>query len=144
MRLVDRNGVEVLDQEECLRLIATRAVGRIGIVDSGQPIILPMNYFLVGDSVVMRTSSGTKLQHAQGSPACFEVDEIDVTTQAGWSVLAVGRLETITEYDESKVRAARSLPLSPWAAGERPYWMRLVTQRLTGRRVPSAGVAGRD
>jgi nitroimidazol reductase NimA-like FMN-containing flavoprotein (pyridoxamine 5'-phosphate oxidase superfamily) len=138
MRLIDRDGVEVLDQHECLRLIASREVGRIGIVDSGQPIILPMNYVMVGDTVVLRTSAGTKLQHAQGSAACFEVDDIDVTTQAGWSVLAVGRLETITEYDDAKVRAARLLPLSPWAAGERPYWMRLVTQRLTGRRVRAA------
>jgi len=138
VNLVDRDGVEVLGHDECLRLITSRGVGRIGIVDSGQPIILPMNYQMVDDTVVMRTSAGTKLQHAQGSAACFEVDEIDATTQAGWSVLAVGRLETITEYDEAKVRAARSLPLSPWAAGERSYWMRLVTQRLTGRRIGSA------
>jgi nitroimidazol reductase NimA-like FMN-containing flavoprotein (pyridoxamine 5'-phosphate oxidase superfamily) len=137
MRLVDRDGVEVLDHDECLRLIASREVGRIGIVDNGQPIILPMNYLMMGDTVVLRTSAGTKLQHAQGSSACFEVDDIEVTTQAGWSVLAVGRLETITEYDDAKVRAARSLELSPWAAGERPYWMRLVTRRLTGRRVGS-------
>ena len=135
MRLVDRDGVEVLDHDECLRLLASREVGRIGIFDRGQPIILPMNYSMVGDAVIMRTSAGTKLQHAQGSAACFEVDDIDDVTQAGWSVLAVGRLEAITEYDDASVRAARALPLSPWAAGERPHWMRLVTQRLTGRRV---------
>ena len=140
MRFVDRDGVEVLDHDECLRLIASRNVGRIGIVDSGQPIILPMNYAMVGATILMRTSVGTKLQHAQGSAACFEVDDIDVTTQAGWSVLAVGRLETITEYDDIKVRAARALPLSPWAEGDRPHWIRLVTQRLTGRRVGSGSL----
>ena len=139
MRLVDRDGVEVLDPDECLRLIASRNVGRIGIVDSGQPIILPMNYAMDGDTIVMRTSAGTKLQHAHGSASCFEVDDIDLTSQAGWSVLAVGRLETITEYDDIKHRAVRALPLSPWADGERPHWMRLVTQRLTGRRVGPAG-----
>jgi nitroimidazol reductase NimA-like FMN-containing flavoprotein (pyridoxamine 5'-phosphate oxidase superfamily) len=140
MRPVDRDGVEVLDHDECLRLITGREVGRIGIVDSGQPIILPMNYSMVGDTIVMRTSAGTKLQHAHGSAACFEVDDIDVTTRAGWSVLAVGRLETITEYDDADVRAVRGLPLSPWADGARPHWMRLVTQRLTGRRVGSGSL----
>ena len=135
MRLVDRQGVEVLDHDECLRLLAGREVGRIGIVDGGQPIILPMNYVMVGDTIVMRTSRGTKLEQGRGSAACFEVDEMDLATRAGWSVLAVGHLETITDYDGAEVRAAKTLPLSPWAHGDRPYWMRLVTERLTGRRV---------
>ena len=58
MRLVDRDGVEVLDHEECLRLITSRNVGRIGIVDRGQPIILPMNYAMEGDLPAGSSASG--------------------------------------------------------------------------------------
>ena len=138
MRLVDQAGVEVLEHDECVRLLSTCAVGRLGVVDAGQPVILPVNFLVTDDSIVFRTGAGTKLRHAQGSPACFEVDEIDPATQSGWSVLAVGRLEEVTDYDEAEVRRLRTLPLSPWAEGERSHWLRLVTTRVTGRQVGPA------
>ena len=138
MRLVDQAGVEALEHAECVRLLAGSEVGRLGVVDGGQPLILPLNYVLSGDSIVMRTAAGTKLEHAHGSPACLEVDEIETLTHSGWSVLAVGRLEEVTDYDDSEVQLVRTLSLSPWAGGDRPHWLRLVITRLTGRRVGSA------
>ena len=135
MRLVDHAGVELLDVGDCRRLLAGCEVGRLGVVDGGQPVIFPVNYALAGDTVVFRTAEGTKLSHANGAPACFEVDDIDPATHSGWSVLAVGRLEELGPYDEPEAASLRALPLSPWASGERSHWMRLVTTRVSGRRV---------
>jgi hypothetical protein len=36
--------VELLDEAECLRLIAGRGVGRIGYTSRFGPVVLPVNY----------------------------------------------------------------------------------------------------
>ncbi len=74
------------------------------------------------------------------------VDEIDTAARSGWSVLAVGRLEAVTDYDDAEVRRGRTLPLFPWPRGDRPHRLRLVPTRLTGRRVGTgpARVPGRE
>jgi nitroimidazol reductase NimA-like FMN-containing flavoprotein (pyridoxamine 5'-phosphate oxidase superfamily) len=135
MRLVDHGGVDLLDVADCRRLLGGCEVGRLGLVDGGQPVIFPVNYAVVGDTVVFRTAEGTKLTHANGARACFEIDEIDAATHSGWSVLAVGRLEELGPYEDDEAAHLRALPLSPWASGDRSHWMRLVTTRVSGRRV---------
>lgn len=53
----------------------------------------------------------------------------------GWSVVATGRLEEISPYDSSTLERVRSLPVMPWATGEKHHWMRLVPDRITWLRV---------
>ncbi len=50
-------------------------------------------------------------------------------------MLAVGRLEEVTEYDGRELERIRTLRVAPWAEGDRSHWMRLVPTRITGRRV---------
>ncbi len=40
---VDRNGLEVLEREECLRLLAGATIGRLGITIGTLPVVLPVN-----------------------------------------------------------------------------------------------------
>jgi uncharacterized protein len=137
MSLADREGVEILERDECLRLLAACELGRVGIVEGNQPLILPVNYALDGETVVFRTGRGTKLDMGTRSPACFEIDDADPSARTGWSVLAVGRLEEVTAFDAQSLEAVQRLPVTPWAPGDRPHWMRLVPRRITGRRVVS-------
>ena len=51
-----RNGV--IPRAECLRLLAGQTVGRLGFVVHGRPMVLPVNYVLVGDLIVFRTGEG--------------------------------------------------------------------------------------
>lgn len=132
MKAVDRTGIEVVDGDECLRLLRGRAVGRLGIVVGGEPLILPVNYAVLGETIVFRSAPGSKLDMGPRAPACFEVDEFDQSMSAGWSVLVNGRLE---EIDADEAGAA---DVTPWAPGEREHWMRLVPRRITGRRVGPA------
>lgn len=132
MRGVDRTGIEVIAGDECLRLLRGRRVGRIGIVVGGEPVILPVNYAVTGETIVFRSAPGSKLDMGPRAPACFEVDDFDESMRAGWSVLVAGRLE---EIDAGEVGDA---PVTPWAPGERDHWMRLVPRRVTGRRVGPA------
>ena len=78
-------GVEILEREECLRMLGEQVVGRLGFVDLGQPLILPVNFELDDDVVVFRSAEGTKLRSGLGSEVCFEVDGVDRVARAGWS-----------------------------------------------------------
>jgi nitroimidazol reductase NimA-like FMN-containing flavoprotein (pyridoxamine 5'-phosphate oxidase superfamily) len=130
-----RTGIEALDRDECLTLLRADVVGRIGIVDHGTPIVLPVNYAMDGESIVFLTGTGSKLEAAGRGPACFEIDGFDRTERHGWSVLATGRLEEVTPHLHADLARVTGLGVSPWFPKGRDHWMRLVPSRITGRRV---------
>ena len=139
MRLVDsRTGIEVLEREECLRLLAADDIGRLAVVSGGAPIIFPVNYAMDGEAVVIRTDPGTKLDAGGRAPACFEIDGLDRVRRAGWSVVVTGRLEEVTEFSSRDLARVRELEVHPWA-GDRSHWLRLAPTAITGRRVGPAG-----
>jgi nitroimidazol reductase NimA-like FMN-containing flavoprotein (pyridoxamine 5'-phosphate oxidase superfamily) len=127
---------EVLSAHECRRLLATRQLGRIGLAGGRFPLILPVNYAMDGDVIVVRTDSRSILAAADDTRVAFEVDDIDERTRSGWSVLAhaVAREITAADRDELLARTQAS-GVEPWAPGERGHWIRLVPLHLTGRRV---------
>ena len=59
MRSVDRTGIELIDRDACLELLRTRSVGRLGIVVAGQPLILPVNYSVLDETIVFRSAPGS-------------------------------------------------------------------------------------
>ncbi|HET9757204.1 MAG TPA: pyridoxamine 5'-phosphate oxidase family protein [Candidatus Limnocylindrales bacterium] len=125
----------VLDRDHCLRLLATDEVGRLAVIAGNTPVIFPVNYALDGDTIVFRTDPGTKLDHGPRARASFEVDSFDHASRAGWSVVATGRLEEVTPYDAATFDRVRRLAIDPWAAGDKAHWLRLIPDRITGRRI---------
>jgi uncharacterized protein len=134
-----RTGIERLGRDECLELLAAEVVGRLAVVDGGAAAIFPVNYVLDGDTVVFRTDPGSKLSAAGRSRASFEIDSIDREHRTGWSVVATGRLEEVTRYDPETFSRLRRLPVDPWASGDKPHYLRLIPDRITGRRVGATG-----
>ena len=53
--------LEDLGRAECLDLLATAAVGRVGLLVDGRPEVLPVNYALDGETVLFRTAEGTAI-----------------------------------------------------------------------------------
>jgi nitroimidazol reductase NimA-like FMN-containing flavoprotein (pyridoxamine 5'-phosphate oxidase superfamily) len=140
MRTLDpRTGIEVLDYAECLRLLASKPVGRIGFAIWGGPEILPVNYVLDGDAVVFATGVGSKLSAVVRSPVVFEVDDTDEQAQSGWSVVVHGLAQEVTAADARTLERVRALPLEPWAAGRKPYYVRVTPRFVSGRRVGGGG-----
>lgn len=127
--------LESLNRDECVRLLGQHEVGRVVIVEGGGPLIFPINYALDGEDVVFRTDDGAKLQRGPGRTACFEVDEINRESHTGWSVVVVGRLEEVTEFDGPTYERVRKLTIEPWAPGPKAHILRLVASRITGRRI---------
>jgi Pyridoxamine 5'-phosphate oxidase len=73
-----------------------------------------------------------------GTDVAFEVDHLDEAMSQGWSVLAVGPAQTVTEPDAVR-RLTERAHTTPWAGGEREMWVTIRPTHLTGRRITQAG-----
>ncbi len=106
--------LESLNRNACLELMPTVPVGRIGISITALPVILPVNFALVGEKIVFRTIPRTKLDAAAvGAVVAFEVDSYSPDGTSGWSVLVQGRCSKIT--DPAELAALEAIPWRAWA-----------------------------
>lgn len=124
---------EELSLTECLAPLASHRVGRVAVVVDGQPVILPVNYRTDDGTVVFRTDAGTKARGAPLSRVAFEIDDIDEASHVGWSVVVQGVGQDITDAIDARSEELRFLPVSPWAPGDKVYWVKFVPQVISGR-----------
>jgi nitroimidazol reductase NimA-like FMN-containing flavoprotein (pyridoxamine 5'-phosphate oxidase superfamily) len=126
--------------DECLRLLASVPVGRVGFVADGEVVVLPVNHFVDGQDIIFRTGHGSKVSAAEGqNRAAFEADYYNAQTQAGWSVLVNGRAEMVEgEADIQRLGLSSSrLGVYPWVTAARhPFWMRIRPTSVSGRQTP--------
>jgi uncharacterized protein len=139
---VDHAGLEMLPFEDCLRLLASVPVGRVGFNIDGELVVLPVNHAVDGQDVVFRSARGSKLSAAESlSFVVFEADEYDARSRTGWSVMVNGRAETV--YDDTETQSLDALGLAPWAnAVDRPFWVRIRPNSITGRLIPVGHAIG--
>lgn len=131
---VDRNGLEVLDREHSLRLLATATLGRVGVTFGALPVVLPVNFRLVEDQIVFRTGIGTKLDAAtRNHIVAFEADAFEPVSHAGWSVVVTGIAREITDPEEEA--ALSMVPIPRWAPEGNGRTVAISTDLVTGRRV---------
>ncbi|MGC4987249.1 pyridoxamine 5'-phosphate oxidase family protein [Streptomyces sp. DT193] len=123
---------------ECRALLSTHGVGRVSVQTSdGRPAVVPVNYDVVDDAIAFRTAPGSVTAAAAGAEVAFEVDHVDEALSQGWSVLAVGPAELVTD-PEATGRLTRHAHTAPWAGGERDMWVSIRPTSLTGRRITAA------
>ncbi len=132
---VDHSGLEVMSYDDCVRALSAGVVGRVAFMSMGQPVILPVNYVWDDGRIVFRTAIGEKLDAAmKDAPVAFEIDEWDELYRVGWSVVVKGHLEEI--FDLEDLVEARKLGVRPYAQTvERPYYIQIVPDEITGRRI---------
>ncbi len=123
-----------LDQEDCWAALAGETVGRMGLPGE-PPEVLPVNYALDGESIVVRVDASSSSAGFVGRQVTFEVDRYDSDLRVGWSVLASGVLEDATGDLAGASGGGGALRLEPWAPGAKDRWLRLRPARLTGRSV---------
>lgn len=136
--VTDWSGLEVLGVDECRRLLAASAVGRVAFVHDGSPSILPVNFAMDGAAIVFRTGVGSKLAAAVlRRPVGFEVDSWNRWNHTGWSVVATGVADEVVDPDD--VARLAELPVRPWTRPDlRSHWVRITVEELTGRRIRNA------
>lgn len=135
----DWSGLEILSVVECRVHLAAVGVGRVGFVEEGGPVILPVNYTMDQNSVVFRTGVGSKLSTAMMQrPVCFEIDDWNTLTHTGWSVLAKGVADEVLDSDE--IERLNRLPVQPWSRPDlRDHWVSIMIEELSGRRITQPG-----
>ncbi len=142
--MFDSKELEVLDPSECLRLLRGVSIGRIVFIAKALPAVHPVRFVFDGDSVLFRTTNGTKFAAAERKDiVAFEVDDIDAAGGRGWSVTLVGHAESVT--DAAELQRLEALELPAWAPEDDSHFVRIWVEVIQGRRLipraPRARVA---
>jgi len=134
--------IQELNVDQCLALISAGGIGRIAYTSRFGPAVLPVNYKLQDGAVVFRTAEHSPLDEDLRTgitdadyKVAFEIDDIDLGSQTGWSVLIQGPAHHVTTDEED---AVRQTGVQAWAPGDRELFVRIVPSRITGRRISAA------
>jgi len=124
-----------LTAAECLDLLHRGVVGRVAVSTPIGPRIVPVNYAVHEGAIVFRTRPYSELgTYGRGTDLAFETDHLDYETREGWSVVAIGRSESVDDPDELDEIRSRWDP-TPWVGGRRGLYLKIRWRDLTGRRL---------
>jgi nitroimidazol reductase NimA-like FMN-containing flavoprotein (pyridoxamine 5'-phosphate oxidase superfamily)/DNA-binding transcriptional regulator YiaG len=133
-RAADLRFVRKLTPAECRRLIAPGGVGRIAFGTLSGPVVVPVNFAVLADTLVIRTSEGTVIDGHADEQVALEADHIDEALCQGWSVLVRGPAHRVAHPAELR-RLQEDTAVWPWAGGEREVYVRIIPRDITGRRI---------
>ena len=124
----------MLDRQQCLDLLATATLGRVGVTSGALPTVLPVNFLLHGERILIRSGAGTKLDAAlRNAVVAFEADDFDPVDHSGWSVVVTGVARAITDPEE--LVSVEALPLARWAPAGDEHVVSISTDMVSGRRL---------
>jgi uncharacterized protein len=122
-----------LSYAECRGLLVRQQTGRVAVATPDGPHIVPINYSVVDESIVFRTSPFSVLAtYGRNTKLAFEVDHFRDEVQLGWSVVVRGRADVVSD-PEQLAHIRQVWPPFPWADGARNLYFRLSWQEMTGR-----------
>jgi nitroimidazol reductase NimA-like FMN-containing flavoprotein (pyridoxamine 5'-phosphate oxidase superfamily) len=128
-----------LDEDESRKLISGGGIGRIAYQSRYGPAVLPVNYRWYNGAVVFRTARHSTLDEDLQTgianaeyKVAFEIDDVDIESRQGWSVLIQGSAHHVTDAERE---AAERAGVEPWPSGERELFVRIRPDRITGRRI---------
>ena len=128
--------VDGLTEEVCRQLLSSHHVGRVAFVDEdGFPVVLPVNYVVDGDDIVLRTSANETYERAPLHRVAFEVDEFHEETQTGWSLLVRGAARDATASLAEAFEVGLHRTPHTWAPGEKNQIIAIAIERISGRQI---------
>lgn len=133
--MLERTGLDVIDEDECWELAATQTVGRLAVSIKNRPDIFPVNYRVVDRSLLLRTAPGVKLAAATlGAGVAFEIDDFDEDTHHGWSIVMHGTAHELQALDD--LFEAEATAVETWASSRKDRFVRIEVDEISGRRIP--------
>jgi uncharacterized protein len=124
-----------LTREECLRLMASVAVGRIVYSRRALPAVEPVHFFMdSGDIVIGADPDGELADATHQAVVAFETDDAACLCGLGWRVTAIGHAGKVTDPGEvMRLAAAPARPARIQPGRER--LIRITPSILDGRRL---------
>ena len=112
-----------LSYSECEAFLRAGVAGRVAMSTPAGPQIVPINYSVVDNAIVLRTTPYSLLgTYGRDTTLAFEIDQFDHANQRGWSVVARGR--AIVVHDPADIERIRSV-WEPQPVGQRgPHALR--------------------
>jgi nitroimidazol reductase NimA-like FMN-containing flavoprotein (pyridoxamine 5'-phosphate oxidase superfamily) len=138
-----RQAIE-LTEGECWHLLRSVSIGRVVFTHHAMPAIRPVNHLVDGQTIIIRTHLGAAIASravkqqpdSQGKPpgsvVCYEADDLDPVRHTGWSVIATGLAQLVT--DPADV-ARYSTAVEPWIAGDMNQVVVIEPQFMSGIRL---------
>jgi uncharacterized protein len=124
-----------LSREDCARLLVSGIAGRVAVATPTGPHIIPVNYAVDKESILIRTTAYSLLgTYGRDAQLCFEVDQFDYELKRGWSVVVRGRGTFVDDQGELS-EVARAWQPRPWATGPRNLVVRIPWTEVTGRQL---------
>jgi nitroimidazol reductase NimA-like FMN-containing flavoprotein (pyridoxamine 5'-phosphate oxidase superfamily) len=135
---VDRAGLQILSRADCLDLLRTTDLGRVGISWRAMPMILPVHFALDLGRIVIATWDGSILSKAtRGTVVAFEAEGPPGSDPPSWSVLVNG----VADHVDA---GANVIALDRWGSGHRQSVLSITTEQVTGRsRLAPCRISGR-
>jgi len=126
--------LDVLGRERSLELLQRVTVGRLIFTEHALPAVRPADFRWWRGDVVIRIADRAILAAASGNRVvAFEADELNADSHCGWSVTIVGHAQLITEVPD--LIELSGLFSRPQAGARRDYFVRIQTEKVTGRRL---------
>ncbi|RSM63010.1 pyridoxamine 5'-phosphate oxidase family protein [Amycolatopsis sp. WAC 01376] len=134
MPMSDSLGLEMLDREQCLSLLAGVGLGRVVFTSRALPAIQPARFALHHGAIVVRTPSQSALfAGILDSVVAFAVDEFSADLGKGWFVTVLGRAAEVR--DPIVIAELETLPLCCWTGQADARYLRIPVESVTGRRI---------
>ena len=123
--------VAVLTEAESWDLLRGVSLGRLVTTVTGWTEIFPVNFVVQKNTLLFRTSEGTKLlTTALNEYVVFEADDHNVAE--GWSVIVRGTARMLRTDEE--IEEAERAQLLPWTGTLKQHYVRVMPLAVTGRR----------
>ena len=128
--------LQALTPEEARSLLASSHVGHIGISSKALPQVVPVQYVVDGDNIVIRTHVGSALSDAtHDSVVAFEVDGPPLPSVPTWSVHVNG---VAVHVPDESIDSAASSALPSWPADHVAHLVYVSIDLISGQRlIPS-------
>ncbi|WP_369240902.1 pyridoxamine 5'-phosphate oxidase family protein [Streptomyces sp. R21] len=123
-----------LSRYEALKLLGSAPLGRVAFTDRALPAIRPVNHVMDGDTIVIRTHSGSALlkRTLDTEVVAYEADLLDPAARTGWSVVVTG---IATRVSDPADLARYQAMLVPWVDAEMGHVVRIQPDIVSGYRL---------
>lgn len=123
-----------LDEQDCRRLLAIAAIGRVGFTQAALPRIRPVHFTVRGNEVVIGDVGENYVATARrGDVVAFEADSYNPSTGEGWSVSVIGSTRLIT--DTAEIAQLDALRFAPWTVEQGRRYVAIPLDVIHGRRL---------